>query len=463
MVRAKASASRVAFPKAVANHKPRLSPAIAVPIKTGPHQLPPVLPFSHGMTIPIAAHLSRRLALHNHHHHCRRLLSTMTAPTPPTAPTSTVTKLPLTNAPPNPTSHHVLDKHGNRLKFRNPDPSFGSPMSNLQIGAAFFSARLAGEAAWPTTSSTTIPSTTPVFLPSRSPLPPSLRATWLGHACTLAEFPSGLRVLFDPVFEPRCSPFSFLGPKRYSPPPCELSEIPIVDAVVISHSHYDHLSHASVVALAKQHPAAQFFVGLGLAGWFRSCGIERVTEMDWWEGAELVVETGEGKIEARVECLPAQHTSGRTGRDKDVTLWASWAVRSGGKAVWFAGDTGYRAVPRLKAGVDDYSEEYEGLPRCPGFKEIGERRGPFDLGLIPIGAYNPRFVMSPMHANPFDAVEMFKDTKCRRAVGIHWGTWLLTTEPPEEPPVLLREALMRSGIGEVGVFDVCKLGESKEY
>ncbi|KAK1834210.1 beta-lactamase superfamily domain-containing protein [Podospora conica] len=413
------------------------------------------------MTFPIAAHLSRRLPLHT-----RRLLSTMTAPTPPpAAPTSTVTKLPLTNAPPSPTSHHVLDKAGNRLKFRNPDPSFGPPMSNFQIASAFYTARLAGEVTWPSTATTIIPSVPPHFLPTRFPPPTSLRATWLGHACALTEFPSGLRVLFDPVFEPRCSPLSFLGPSRYSPAPCAPAAIPLVDAVVISHSHYDHLSRASVVALAARHPAAQFFVGLGLAGWFRACGIERVTEMDWWEGAELVVTTEDGgrRVEARVECLPAQHTSGRTGLDKDVTLWASWAVRSGGKAVWFAGDTGYRAVPRLGAGVDDYGEEFAGLPRCPGFREIGERRGPFDLGLIPIGAYNPRFVMSPMHANPFDAVEMFKDTRCKRAIGIHWGTWVLTVEPPEEPPMVLREALKRSGIAEEGVFDVCKLGESKEY
>lgn len=239
--------------------------------------------------------------------------------------------------------------------------------------------------------------------------------------------------------------------------------------------------------IQQHHPKAQFFVGLGLEKWFRKQGIDNVTELDWWEEADLTVKVKESEdqeemsITARISCLPCQHTSARSAFDKDTTLWCSWGVRSSvpnstapsasenensnesSKSVWFGGDTGYRAVPAVPAGVDDWGEEYAHLPRCPQFKQIGDLRGPFDLGLIPIGAYHPRAAFSAMHANPFDAVEIFRDTCCKRAMGIHWGTWALTTEDMVEPPKLLREALRRRGIPEVGVFDVCEIGESRHF
>jgi N-acyl-phosphatidylethanolamine-hydrolysing phospholipase D len=209
-------------------------------------------------------------------------------------------------------------------------------------------------------------------------------------------------------------------------------------------------------------------------------------ELDWWHDIDLTLtpSTGEKRIStvsstptspsspsspssseitARISCLPCQHTSARTPFDRNVTLWASWAVSSGGKSVWFGGDTGYRAVPDLPKETDDYGPDYAYLPRCTAFKQIGDLRGPFDLGLIPIGAYDPRFIMSSMHANPFDSVEIFADTKCKRAMGIHWGTWALTIEEVLEPPVLLRKALKRKGLPEQGIFDICDIGESREF
>lgn len=131
--------------------------------------------------------------------------------------------------------------------------------------------------------------------------------------------------------------------------------------------------------------------------------------------------------------------------------------------MWFGGDTGYRAVPEVPEGEDDYGEKYANLPSCPAFKEIGKLRGPFDLGLIPIGAYDPRHIMSSMHANPFDSVNIFVDTKCKRAMGIHWGTWVLTSEDIMEPPALLRKAMGQKGLPETGMFDVCDIGESREF
>lgn len=366
--------------------------------------------------------------------------------------------------------HHVL-KDGRITGFKNPYPSWGSGSSILNIFRAIIKARLAGELESVVTTPPTVPVIKPDFLPSRT-ASDQLRATWLGHSCYYVEFPSGLRVLFDPVFEDRCSPFTFLGPKRYTERPCSISDIPTIDAVLISHSHYDHLSHSSVLEVQEHHPNAHFFVGKGLEKWFRQTGIQSVTELDWWEDVDFSLTAerkGEGAssdpevISARISCTPSQHSSARGIFDKDTTLWCSWAVKSGGKSVWFGGDTGYRAVPYLPRDVDDYGPEYEHLPRCPQFKQIGEHRGPFDLGLIPIGAYYPRAAFSAMHINPFDAVEIFLETKCARAMGIHWGTWVLTSEEVHGPPRLLKEALRRKGLSKTGDFDVCDIGESRLF
>jgi len=407
-------------------------------------------------------------------------------------------------APEGSKAHHVLSRNGSISGFVNPFPSFGGGVGLLTVARKMLwyvlratlptpleadglsltgvhRLALTGKLNSPDTKPPTVPVRRPTFLQSRT-ASPALRATWLGHACYHVEFPTGLRVLFDPVFESRCSPFSFLGPKRYTPPPCDISDIPVVDAVVISHSHYDHLSSTSVAEIHKRHPDAHFFVGLGLEKWFRSAGIDKVTEMDWWDDVDVTLtlpkreqeQAGHDddakplssspneppapeRISARISCLPAQHTSSRTAIDKDTTLWCSWGVRSGAHSVYFGGDTGYRAVD-----AEDESAR-EAAPVCPSFDDIGTLRGPFDLGLIPIGAYGPRTVFSPMHADPTDAVDIFRDTRCKKAMGIHWGTWALTTEEVLEPPRLLRQALKLRGVAETGVFDVCDIGESREF
>jgi N-acyl-phosphatidylethanolamine-hydrolysing phospholipase D len=203
--------------------------------------------------------------------------------------------------------------------------------------------RFSGEANTPDTTPPTVPVHTPEFLPSRET--PSLRATWLGHACFYVEFPSGLRVLFDPVFEHRCGPMGMLGPGRFTDPPCKIEDIPIIDAVVISHNHYDHLSLPTISKIQETHPDVQFFAPLGNKAWFDRCNIKNMTELDWWESRELKLtkevkseDTAEPQvIEATIGCLPCQHMAARTPFDRMCTLWASWSVESGGKKLWFGG------------------------------------------------------------------------------------------------------------------------------
>lgn len=266
-----------------------------------------------------------------------------------------------------------------------------------------------------------------------------------------------------------------------------------MDLVVISHNHYDHLSYPTIKRIAAKFGNAHFFAPLGNKKWFTSCGIaaEQVTELDWWETRDITLsasrgkkgavsvkssgsddeedkKSGEGTITATIGALPCQHVSARTPFDKCKTLWASWSVFSPSQissqtsSVYFAGDTGYRAVPVLPAGTDDYAPEYSHLPVCPAFAQIGKLRGPFDLGLIPIGAYEPRFMWSPVHANPKDAVNILVDTKCKMGLGMHWGTWVLTEEDVEAPPRMLEEACRWKGIEE-GRFEACGVGESKEF
>ncbi|KAI6299701.1 hypothetical protein MCOR07_004243 [Pyricularia oryzae] len=425
------------------------------------------------MATCLASRLSRPIVRNIRHHSELKLLllprNLQTSSRMSTAYTATVAKASTGAVPEDAAakSHHVMDKRGNRIKFRNPHPSAGEEHSVVDVFRRMGKARRNGEMEIPSTANHKIRVIEPTFLPSRT-ASDRLRATWLGHACYYMEYPSGIRVLFDPVFETHCSPLpEFLSSayRRFTPAPCQVAEIPIIDAVVISHSHYDHLSHPTVKQIAARHPQAHFFVGLGLARWFRSSGIANVTELDWWEDAELRLKAADGSPDATatISCLPSQHASGRGPLDKDTTLWASWAVSSGGRSVWFAGDTGYRKVPELPAGEDDYGPQHASLPRNPDFAKIGALRGPFDLGLIPVGAYKPRWLWSQVHADPFDAVEIFKDARCTRALGKHWGTWHLTSEDVDEPPKLLREALKRSGIAEEGVFDVCSIGESREF
>lgn len=213
--------------------------------------------------------------------------------------------------------------------------------------------------------------------------------TWIGHATVLLQL-NGVNILTDPQFSMRASPFDSMGPPRILEPVPPLSELPAIDAVVLSHDHYDSLDLDSVIGLHKRKGGDKtlFFVPLKLKKWFKEVGITNVVELDWWEEKEYM---GLNFI-----CLPAHHWSKRTPIGTNKTLWSGWAVTSPDFRFYFAGDTGY----------------------VPIFKEIGKRYGPFDLAAIPIGAYDPEWFMKVAHVDPEEAVEIHKDVKARNSVAI---------------------------------------------
>jgi len=233
------------------------------------------------------------------------------------------------------------------------------------------------------------------------------QVTWIGHATVLVQY-QGINVLTDPIFSARASPFSFMGPKRSAPPALGINQLPPIDFVLISHDHYDHLDEYTVKTLGDR---TTWVVPLGYKKWFADLGVGKVVEFDWWDKRQMSGVT--------ITATPSQHWTGRGFNDRYRSLWASWSVEIGGFKFWFAGDTGYDA--RI-------------------FKEIGERVGPFDLSLIPVGGYEPRWFMKNMHVNPEEAVLIHNDIRSKYSLGIHWGTFPLTAEPIDEPPQRLREA-----------------------
>ena len=237
-----------------------------------------------------------------------------------------------------------------------------------------------------------------------------VRATWIGHASVLAEV-DGSVILTDPIFSQRCSPFQWSGPKRYRPPACTVEELPKVDAVVISHTHYDHLDYNSVLALnTKYGTDLKWFVPSGSKDWFEGCGIqaEHIHDMVWWQNVTMADGT-------TIIFTPGNHWSKRTLTDTNKALWGSWlVVGSNGSKFWFGGDTGYSDV----------------------FKQIGRKYGPMDISAIPIGAYNPRATMKWSHINPQEAIKIHQDLNSQLSFGIHWGTFKLTLEPYLEPKEL---------------------------
>lgn len=257
-----------------------------------------------------------------------------------------------------------------------------------------------------------------------------LQITLIGHATMLVQY-KGTNILTDPQFSDRASPVGFAGPRRHNPPALKIDELPEIDFIVISHNHYDHLDKKSVQALGS---GPLWLVPLKLKKWFVDKGIkeDRVIEFDWWDKNKL-----NGVI---VTATPVQHWSARTFWDRRKTLWTSWMIEIDDKTVWYSGDTGYNPVQ---------------------FKEIGKQFPDINVAMISIGAYEPRWFMKDMHINPEEAVQIFEDIGSPYSLGIQWGTFQLTAEPIDDPPVKLREALAKKDI-PFSRFETMKIGETKK-
>jgi L-ascorbate metabolism protein UlaG (beta-lactamase superfamily) len=231
--------------------------------------------------------------------------------------------------------------------------------------------------------------------------------TWLGHSSVLVEM-DGAALLFDPLFSERCSPSTLVGPARFHPVPVAVAELPELDAVIISHDHYDHLDHQTVLALAPR--VSRWIVPLGVGAHLRAWSIPEahITELDWWQAARV--------SDVSVVATPARHFSGRLRASENRTLWASFAVVGPERRVYFGGDTGF----------------------FPGFADIGRRFGPFDVTLMPIGAYSEFW--EAIHLNPEQALDAHELLRGGALLPIHAGTFDLALHAWDEPVKRLRAA-----------------------
>lgn len=339
------------------------------------------------------------------------------APEPASAPVAPVTPEPA----PGPAAPRPLGEH------RHWPRSFADRLTTPLPGLRAF-ARLAREGAFRPGAEGLrgIPDLPYEPAPLPAVVPGTVSATWAGHASWVLRT-GGLTVLTDPVWSRR-----ILGtPARVTPVGVPWEELPPVDAVVISHNHYDHLDAPTLRRLPRD---TALFVPAGLARWCRRRGFTRVTELDWWESAEL------GGV--RFEFVPAHHWSKRSLLDTCRTLWGGWVLTetAGGRKVYFAGDTGYGHW----------------------FGEIGRRHPGIDLALLPIGAYAPRWWLRDVHADPEEAVRACLDLGARRMAPMHWATFVLSAEPVMEPLRRARAAWARAGLPREDLWDL-PIGASRSF
>ncbi len=265
--------------------------------------------------------------------------------------------------------------------------------------------------------------------------PEQLTLTWVGHTSFLIQI-AGLNVLTDPIWSQRASPVQFVGPRRWVPPAIEFDRLPPIDIVMISHDHYDHLDTNTISRLVERYPAVVWHVPLGLAEFLKRSGARDIIELDWWD---------ENSVAAlKLTCVPAQHFSGRTLGRRNQTLWCGWTLRAPERSVFFAGDTALH----------------------PEFATIGQRCGPFELAILPIGAYEPRWFMGAVHMNPDDCIKAITQLagaqKGERLLmaAAHWGTFKLTDEPMDEPPALMRELWQAAGFDPTNLW-IMRHGETR--
>ena len=263
--------------------------------------------------------------------------------------------------------------------------------------------------------------------------------TWVGHATMLVQA-DRLNVLTDPVFSNRASPVQFTGPKRAQPPGLSIDQLPPIDVVLISHNHYDHLDKNSVLALSKKASSQTLFiVPLGVKGWFTELGITNVKELDWWDSVNV-----KG---VEFNFTPVQHWSARSLGDRSQTLWGGWAVLGPTQHWYFSGDTGY-------------SKDFIDTRKRFADRQTTAKGGGFDIALIAVGAYEPRWFMKKQHINPAEAVQIHKDLQAKRSVGVHWGTFELTDESLDQPPKDLAIAVREQNL-TADAFTLMAIGQTQ--
>jgi N-acyl-phosphatidylethanolamine-hydrolysing phospholipase D len=248
-----------------------------------------------------------------------------------------------------------------------------------------------------------------------APSTDAVQFTWVGHATWLIQV-GGHSILTDPIWSKYCSPVPWPMLRRRTAPGIPFEQLPRIDLVLLSHSHYDH---CDVPTLRRLGAAPAYAVPAGLTPFVQRRTGGRVHEAEW---GEMLAVAG-----AKLTAVPALHFSARTGKDRNQTLWCGWLLEVAGKRIYFAGDSGM----------------------APFFGELGEwfrATGGIDVALLPIGAYQPRWVMTPVHCTAADAVEIHQLIGARQSLAMHWGTFVLTEEPLREPPVLLADTLAARGV-----------------
>jgi N-acyl-phosphatidylethanolamine-hydrolysing phospholipase D len=287
----------------------------------------------------------------------------------------------------------------------------------------------------------------------RNPPVELIQVTWMGHATILVQV-NGVTILTDPVFSQRCSATQWSGPKRIRAPPCSIADLCqhlLVDVVVISHNHYDHLDLYSARTIHKCSPATTFVVPLGLKAWFHNNVSKQavVHELDWDEYFDYNYSptAGRGRQTLRITSVPMRHWSSRMGTDRDKTLWCGYSLAT------HTHEESYPAKKILFSGDTAWFDAMEDV--------VGKPYGPFDVAAIPIGAYEPREFMKRNHVNVDEAVRMKDACRAIHAVPIHWGTFPLTVEPVLEPQEKLQQ-LMKAR-DDVGTFESWRIGETKQF
>jgi L-ascorbate metabolism protein UlaG (beta-lactamase superfamily) len=250
-----------------------------------------------------------------------------------------------------------------------------------------------------------LPVESPLAAWQRSP-GADLRIAWLGHSTMVIES-GGIRVLTDPVFGSRIGPLAGVGPRRYHPVPATIAQLPKLDAILVSHDHFDHLCKPSMIELAKL--GVPVVTSLGVGARLERFGVQTCTELDWWERHAML--GGDLTFTA----VPAHHFSGRSLTDRNRTLWSSWVIQTPRHKLFFSGDTGPH----------------------PQFSMIGERFGPFDVTMLEIGAWNPAW--GDIHLGPANALTAFAELGGGTLMPVHWGTFDLGLHPWNEPAEMLYE------------------------